>query len=120
MDIVCPHCGKEFDFEENLKNSANDRILKIYCAFGENIRLSAAYMRCFRNHEHVPLRESRHLRLLEEVFEISRTGVFHSGGKKYVVHGKRVLEAMKIICEKNLSGLKNHNYLKAILKESRG
>jgi len=115
MKIICPGCGHDFDFEEVLRDTANDQILRLYIRFGDHLRLAFSYVRCFRRHPSVPLQEGRHLRLLEELWEMVRTGVFDSGGKKYAVKGQKVIEGMKAVCEQELKGLKNHNYLKTIL-----
>ncbi len=114
MKISCPGCGLKFELSEATKDAAFRKILDLAHKFGPDSRLFFEYVECFRKGQK-PLSPKMELRLLEEVFLVYEKGEFLFNRKLYHVSRPLLIEAVKIICNKQLNGLENHNYLKKIL-----
>lgn len=112
MKIKCPDCGNVFDPLQAEHEAVAHEILTILEGLGKDARLVKEYAGCFSVSRDTRMADKKWLRLLSEMAKLLGRGEFTFNRRKYKADSKTILEAMKNVCNRELTGLKNHNYLK--------
>jgi len=115
MKLQCPACGAEFDWEQAVRNRDQEEFVKAAAAFGADWFLISEYLNGFRLRPDAALGLTKRLRLAREVWQMWDTGKFALGGQWYTVGREEFREALRQVANRELTGLKNHNYLKQVL-----
>lgn len=113
MKLLCPHCQKQIDLDFLFQSDALERY-----QFGSDWPLVLEYLDLFKARQDGPMAAKKRLRLIREVWEIWSTGRFAFDGQEYQASPAQIRAALKAVCNRELSGLRNHNYLKIVLKGS--
>jgi hypothetical protein len=113
--LICPHCEKEFDLDQAIRESEHREMADIAAKFGKSWLLVYEYSDCFRQSEfgNVPLK--KRLRIMKEILFLFDRREFQVKGKKYRTEWNTIISAMMEICNMQKWGFRNHNYLKAVL-----
>ncbi len=59
--------------------------------------------------------KEKHIKLLEELLDMYSTGSLLYGGKIYSFNKSRFIENVRMVANRKMTDLKNHNYLKKVL-----
>ncbi|HLP30046.1 MAG TPA: hypothetical protein VK150_01715 [Geothrix sp.] len=118
MKLTCPSCGAVIDFDQAARGTEGEALAKAAALFGADWELASEYVDAFRQRRDAALALKKRLRLLREVWEIWRSGQFDYDGQVYQVGKDEIRAALAQVANRELQGLKNHNYLKQILKAS--
>lgn len=113
MKVRCPLCRNEYDIREATKELAVIEVIKMQADFGQHGRLVFEYAELFDTTR--PLKVAKLLRILMEVREIWQSGRFALQKRVYTISREGMVAALKTVCNKNLTGLDNHNYLKKVM-----
>ena len=121
MKIRCPACGNDFDLDQAVKDRDLEALVQLAAGFGAEWPLVSEYLDAFRTaggyaRTMRPLAVKKRLRLAREVLAMWDSGKFAIGGRWYVVGRQEFKEALAEVANRELTGLKNHNYLKQVLK----
>ena len=97
-----------------------EQLISTYALFGEHRNRVLEYVGCFRTKRQIEtgakMDPVRHLRILEELLSIYQTGLFPYDGKQYVVTQEQLMSVIDNVANREMVHLKNHNYLKMVLK----
>ena len=115
ISLICPRCGNSFVLEDAIKEVEQRELADIAAKFGQSWRLIYEYTDCFRKSEYGGMQRSKRLRLLKETAKLFDTCEFLYEGRRWRTTWPEVIGAITEICNREKWGLKNHNYLKAIL-----
>lgn len=115
MKLRCPACGNEFALDRAVKERDLEELIKSAARFGADWPLVSEYLDSFRVRRDGALGVKKRLRLLDEIWEIYSTGKVKLGREEYWVERQELREALAQVCNRELLGLKNHNYLKQVL-----
>jgi hypothetical protein len=116
VKLRCPACGAEFGLDEGTRAAELLELDRAALAFGLDWPLVAEYLDCFRFRRDGALALKKRLRLAREVWAMWSACRFDYGGESYRVRLEDLKEALAQMGNKELLGLKNHNYLKQILR----
>jgi hypothetical protein len=116
MNLKCPACGAKVDLDQAVREADLEALVKAAAAFGPDWQLVSEYLDCFRARVGGALALKKRLRLAREVWEIYHSGRFASGRQWYRVDRPEFLAALVQVCNRHLFDLRNHNYLKQVLK----
>lgn len=116
MKLRCPACGAEIDFDQAVRGQETEALARAAALFGADWEMVSEYVDAFRQRRDAALALKKRLRLLREVWEIWRSGQFDYDGAGYQVGKDEIRAALAQVNNRELQGLKNHNYLKQILK----
>lgn len=116
MKLRCPACGSEINFEEAARGGEFEALGRAQAAFGADFELISEYLEGFKARRDGRLALKKRLRLLREMWEMWHTCRFQLGGEEYQIGREEFREALAQVANRELSGLKNHNYLKQVLK----
>jgi hypothetical protein len=114
MRTTCPACGTVFDTAK-AKAAPLEELNKLYKAFGLEETIAREYTDCFRVSREAANSTPKEKRLLGELIAMWQGEVFGYKGRDWRTTRERIRDAMLVCCNRQLIGLKNHNYLKAIL-----
>jgi hypothetical protein len=115
VKLRCPACGQDFSLDAAVKDRDLDALVKMAAQFGLDWPLVSEYLDCFRFRRDGALAVKKRLRLAREVGEMWRTCKFSFRGEHFRIGLPELRESLAEICNRELLGLKNHNYLKTIL-----
>lgn len=115
MKFDCPHCQKQIDLDFLFQSDALEKY-----QFGSDWPLVLEYVDLFKAHPEGRMAAKKQLRLLSEVWKLWSTGRFAFDGQEYQVGPAQIRTALRAVCNRELRGLRNHNYLKIVLKSSQG
>jgi len=115
MKLRCPTCGAEFDWEAAVRDRDQEELVRAAAAFGADWFLISEYLNGFRLRPDAALGLTKRLRLAREVWQMWEHGKFALGGQWYTVGRQEFREALRQVANRELTGLKNHNYLKQVL-----
>lgn len=106
---------------ERSPESYREELKTLYRGFGDLCGKAIDYVGCFRTSKQLKgdgkLSLPRHLKIVGELFEILEAGKFKRGGALFDVTRDEIAEGLDIVGGKRKPiGLKNHNYLKVVLK----
>ncbi len=116
MKLRCPACGSEFDLDRAVKDRDMEELIRRAARFGEDWALISEYLDGFRVRRDGALSVKKRLRLVREIWEMWSTCRLKWGKEEYLIGRQEFREAMAQVCNRELLGLKNHNYLKQVLK----
>ncbi|OPX18732.1 MAG: hypothetical protein BZ151_13145 [Desulfobacca sp. 4484_104] len=116
MKLRCPACGSEFDLDQAVKDRDLEELIQRAARFGEDWALISEYLDGFRLRRDGALSIKKRLRLVKEVWEMWSTCRLKWGKEEYLIGRQEFREALTQVCNRELLGLKNHNYLKQVLK----
>ncbi|MBI4714421.1 MAG: hypothetical protein HY760_00480 [Nitrospirae bacterium] len=83
---------------------------------GARAALATEYVDGFRTKKSAALSAKKLRRLLEEVEALLKTGTFTYDNREYKTTPEAIEEALREVCNRDLLGLKNHNYLKQVIR----
>ena len=115
MKLRCPACGAEFDWEAAVRDRDQEELVRAAAAFGADWFLISEYLNGFRLRPDAALGLTKRVRLAREVWQMWEHGKFALGGQWYTVGRQEFREALRQVANRELTGLKNHNYLKQVL-----
>jgi len=115
MKLRCPACGAEFLWEAAVRDRDQEELVRAAAAFGADWFLISEYLNGFRLRPDAALGLTKRLRLAREVWQMWEHGKFALGGQWYTVGRQEFREALRQVANRELTGLKNHNYLKQVL-----
>ncbi len=115
MKLRCPACGANIDLDQAAREADLEALVKAAAAFGADWQLISEYLDAFRARREGSLALKKRLRLAREVWEIYHSGRFSLERRQYQVGRPEFLTALAQVCNRELAGLKNHNYLKRVL-----
>lgn len=113
----CPNCGAVLD-PAQLREESELKDLEGW--FLRDWPLVAEYLDLFRVRPDAPMATKKRLRLAKEIQEIWKGGYFEFDGQKYWIDEAQLRAALRAVCNRELRGLRNHNYLKIVLKGGQG
>jgi hypothetical protein len=116
VKLTCPSCGAAIDFDQAVRGTDNEALAKAAALFGADWDLVSEYVDGFRARRDAALPFKKRLRLLREVWEMWRDCRFQFDGQEYVIGREEFKAALAQVSNRELTGLKNHNYLKQVLK----
>jgi len=111
----CPHCGAALTWEAAATAAVAAELAAVAAACGRWLPLLEEYVEGFRAHPGARLSDRKRLRLLREVQEMVATGKLRYDGQEYQVRPAEVLWGLEQVANRELTGLKNHNYLKVVI-----
>jgi len=115
VTFVCPFCGGKVRGRDATKERIYQEIIKLAAQFGGTWHLVDEYIDCFRVSEKSTMDIKKQLRLLKEIYEILIEREFEYKGKRYRTTREEIIKAMLAVCNGQIVGLTNQNYLKAIV-----
>jgi hypothetical protein len=113
--MKCPVCRSKFCVDDCLKEAIKDEFIELASYFGRGWLAVNEYVDCFRKDQWGAVNEKKRLRKLQEIKELFELCQFDFDGKKYRTDKKSIYGAIKVIIDKEMTKLKDHNYLKQIL-----
>ncbi len=113
MKLKCPQCGFEYGWLDGVRDADLLDIIRMQADFAPHSRLVFEYAELFGATR--PIKAAKLLRVLTEVREIWTSGSFAFQKTRYAISREGMAEALKTVCNKRLSGLDNHNYLKKVM-----
>jgi hypothetical protein len=116
MKLRCPVCGGEFTLDQAAQAQDLVDLSELAASFGPDWLLVAEYLDCFRYRKDGALAVKKRLRLARDMKKLFNTCMFQYGGEIYRVSLPDIKEALAQVANREMLGLKNHNYLKQILK----
>jgi hypothetical protein len=118
MKLTCPACGHEFTLDQGSRAAELLALEKASQAFGVDWEVVNEYLNCFRRRLNGSMSISKRLRLAREVYELWKNGQFRIEKENYQVSRAGLLEGLRQVANRELTGLTGHNYLKKILRET--
>jgi len=118
MKLICPHCRRNFDLEQAVREMEHREMADIAAQFGQSWKLVYEYSDCFRQSEWGDVSDRKRLRIFRDLLSLFEVKRFKFEGKTYRTTWQEVLAAMTETCNAGKWGFRNHNYLKVLLKKS--
>jgi len=113
--LTCPYCDRTFDLDQveaaDLFRERNDLAAKL----GKAWWIANEYVDCFRRQRAGRISLKKRARILREVVKLWESGVFEFDGKRYRAGQGAILAGFQAVCNRDMTGLENHNYLKRVL-----
>jgi len=114
MKLTCPACGSQFDYREAFKDATLIQVIRMQPEFGPHSALVFEYAELFDTTRGT-IKAAKLLRVLTEVRDLWKAGRFSINRQTYMISQGGIAQALKIVCNKNLTSLDNHNYLKKVM-----
>lgn len=114
MKLRCPACGADIDLAAAARDRDLAALVQVAAGFGADWPLVSEYLDDFCLAR--PMRAAKRLRLAREVAAMWADGRFCLGGRWYTVGREEFRQALVAVANRELRGLKNHNYLKQVLR----
>ena len=114
MKFTCPNCGYVGDTAK-AQAALVEAINKLYARFGLEEAAAREYMLSFRAALNAPVYPPKEQRQLQALLVMWETREFEHRSRIWRITREAIRDAMLIACNNELVGLKNHNYIKAIL-----
>lgn len=115
MKLRCPQCGARLTLAAAEAAETAAALVEELTAWGRYRPIVVEYVACFRVRQGAEMSEAKRLRLLREVREMWESGRLRYNGREYVVRPADLLWGMQQVANRELVGLKNHNYLKVVV-----
>lgn len=115
MKLRCPQCGARLTLAAAEAAETAAALVEELTAWGRYRPIVVEYVACFRVRQGAEMSEAKRLRLLREVREMWESGRLRYNGRDYVVRPADLLWGMQQVANRELVGLKNHNYLKVVV-----
>ncbi len=116
MKLKCPLCGASFDLAQAEAGGLLADLARAEAAFGPDWPLVSEYLDGFKARPDGRLALKKRLRLARELWGMWEKGRFCVGGVWYEIGREEFRAALANVANRELTGLKNHNYLKEVLK----
>lgn len=113
--MKCPVCRSKFCVDDCLKEAIKDEFIELASFFGRGWLAVNEYVDCFRGSQWGSVGEKKRLRILQEIKALFESCEFEFEKKKYRTDKKSIYGAIKVIIDKEMTKMKDHNYLKQIL-----
>jgi len=114
MKARCPHCGGAYDFEHACLDNDLRAMLECASRLGRNYGIVAEYLELFEGVR--PSRPKKMRRLIEEVESLLQKKAFTVRRETYRISTEGICASLREVCNRSPRGLRNHNYLKAVMK----
>ena len=118
MKLRCPACGVEGTLDQMTQAADLLALDKAAGLFGADWPLVSEYLDCFRASPEGRLSVKRRLGMLREVWAMWDIGKFCVGGVWYLIGRPEFREALSTTVNQVQPPLRNHNYLKTVLKKA--
>ncbi len=115
--LVCPVCQSKYELQEAATTAALKEMVGLAARFGKVWGMVEEYVETFRASQWGSITIKKRVRLLNEMSKLWETGEFEYNGKRYRADRAGIRAAINTVCNADKFGFKNHNYLKAILKD---
>ena len=116
MKLRCPACGSDINLDQAVRDRDQEELVRAAARFGTDWQLISEYLDGFRLRKDGALALKKRLRLLKEVWVMWESGRFQMGGQWWLIGREEFKAALADVNNRELLGLKNHNYLKQVLK----
>lgn len=113
--MKCPVCRSKFGVDDCLKEGLKDEFVELASFFGRGWMVVNEYVDCFRGNQWGSVGEKKRLRILQEIKFLFESCEFEFEKKKYRTDKKSIYGAIKVVIDKEMTKLRDHNYLKQIL-----
>lgn len=114
--LTCPHCYSRIDLLQALAEDDARELAVILAGFGEHRGVVMAYLELFRPAPDSVMRVATLLKLAREVNGLWQRQAFQFGREAYHLERAQIVEALHEAVKAQPSALKNHNYLKQIMR----
>ncbi len=115
--------GIEMAETGSLENKVSELYLRFNFQEREVVRM---YLKSFMTKAQIEKNQSidtmsieKRIRLLEELVDMYSTGTLKYGGKRYVFDKPRFIENVRMVADRKMTDMRNHNYLKKVLMNGR-
>ena len=115
VKMRCPICRGKFSHDDCVRENLKDEYIEIAAYFGRGWLAVNEYVDCFRGSQYGSVGEKKRLRILQEIKSLFESCEFDFEKKRYRTDKKSIYGAIKVIIDKEMTKLKDHNYLKQIL-----
>lgn len=115
MRLRCPQCGSRLSLAAAEEAELAASLQEAAARCGRWLGLVNEYLAAFRASPESRLGDRKRLRLLQEVGEMLATGRLRYGGQEYQVRPVDLAWGLEQVANRELTGLKNHNYLKVVV-----
>jgi hypothetical protein len=112
--IRCDKCGDKIDLTAGIFTDDWVEIMQLLPSFGGSSRLVFEYIEL---HGVFPLQKKskKILRLLNDISRLFNSEKFRFGRAEYKISKAGISEALMIVCNKKMTDLDGHNYLKKVM-----
>jgi len=116
--IQCPYCERSFDLDQVENAELWRQRSELASRLGPRAwRVANEYLECFRVKPGARITVKKRVRHLVKLVALWETREFELDGKSWRTRRAEILAGMETVCELQLNGFKNHNYLKRILQK---
>lgn len=113
--IRCLECGAWLDMTAIMKDTEWREVLELSHRFGPYSKLIFEYADSFRAKPGRSMPLKKQIRILQEVLAMYEKETFSFQRSQYAVTKVHIIEGIRRVCDRELTNLQNHNYLKKIL-----
>lgn len=115
MNLGCPRCGAKIKFSEAELTGVLVDMVEVAVRIGAHWDLVGEYVDCFRPEQDGHVNLKRRIRILKEIAGLIEAGEFQYDRKKYRIKTEGIRWGMRIVCDLQKHGFRNHNYLKTVM-----
>lgn len=115
MKLCCPVCSSKFSFEQIAHEALMMEMVELAAFFGPLWSLAVEYSDCFRLERWGSVTLKKRLRILNELRKLVNDNEFDFGGRRYRTERGKIVEAIRVVVNREKFGFDNHNYLKKVL-----
>ncbi len=115
MRLRCPECGARLTLAAAERAEAAAAMAAEAAFWGPDFPVVAEYVACFRTRPGGEVQAAKRLRLCREVREMATTGRLRYHGQDWAVRRQDLVAGLRLVANRELVGLRNHNYLKAVV-----
>lgn len=114
--LTCPHCWSRIDLLQALAEEDARELAVVLAGFGEHRGLVLSYLELFRPRPGSVMRVAALLKLAREVSTLWQHQAFKFGREAHRIERAQIVEALHEAVKAQPAALKNHNYLKQIMR----
>lgn len=115
MKLTCPYCSGKFSIEEGVRTKIMIELAEVGARLNKAWHLAWEYSDAFAKQKNGTVTPAKRLRLFEELAKFWEAGVFEFDGRRYKTDQKKIMAALRTVCDAEKFGFRNHNYLKRVL-----
>ena len=115
MKMICPFCSGKFSIEEGVRTKIMIELAEVGARLHKSWRLAWEYSDAFATSRNGTVTPAKRLRLFEELAKLWEACVFEFDGKRYKTDQRKIMGALRTVCDAEKYGFRNHNYLKRVL-----
>ncbi len=113
--IICPYCDRKIELDDVERTELFTENAHLAARLGPAWRIANEYIDCFRRARGGRMSLKKRIRLLREVVTLWEGGEFVFDGRRYRVTQAEIKKALGAVCNRDIVGLENHNYLKKVM-----